>query len=258
MELCVRTLWLPKAGNSHEEYEDAFSPCRDGSIDGRMLKLAVADGSSEGILSGTWAQILVRSFCRSSSLSQGGELPFVEKAYRWWARWKKKYISCRQKRNRPIQWYEEPWLEIGAFSTVLGLILVPDRWTAVAVGDTCLFQVRREGLLAVFPLEYSADFGNAPFLLCSNRSRNAKALHNARTMEGEWQVGDTFYLMTDALARWFLGDYEAEHAPWSVLRGFGTTDESESFEEWIGHLREQRHLRNDDVTFMRIDIVRGA
>jgi len=258
MDFYVRTLWLPKAGNSHEEYEDAFSPCRDGSIDGRMLKFAVADGSSEGILSGTWAQMLVRKFCRSGHLPQDIQLPFVEKAYKWWKRWRKNYIFRREKQNRPIQWYEEPWLEVGSFSTVLGFTLLADRWTAVAVGDTCLFQVRGEELMDAFPLERSADFGNAPFLLCSNRARNAKALHNARTAEGEWQVDDTFYLMTDALACWFLGDYEAEHAPWSMLRAFSTTDELGSFEGWISRLREQGHLRNDDVTFMRIDIVRGA
>lgn len=258
MQVYVRTLCLPKAGNTLEEYEDAFFPRRDGYIDGPMLKFAVGDGSSAGILSGRWAQILVRSFCRSSSLPQGSELPFVEKAYRWWARWKKKYISCRQEQNRPIRWYEEPWLEAGSFSTVLGLTLLADRWTAVAVGDTCLFQLRGEELMEAFPLERSAGFGNVPHLLCSNPSGRKRALSSASTREGEWEVGDTFCLMTDALACWFLGDCEAEHAPWSMLRGFGTTDEPESFEGWIGRLRDQGHLRNDDVTFMRIDIVRGA
>jgi hypothetical protein len=62
----ISTFWLPKRGSSLQEYEDAFwvGPNSDGEgeIRQRFLRVAVADGASESMLAGRWANRLVTVF----------------------------------------------------------------------------------------------------------------------------------------------------------------------------------------------------
>jgi hypothetical protein len=73
-------------------------------------------------------------------------------------------------------------------------------------------------------------------------------------MEGAWDPGDAFYLMTDALACWFMREVEEGRMPWGVLRDLDTSGEIKPFREWVGDLRMDRAIRNDDVTLLRVDI----
>jgi hypothetical protein len=260
MKIFVTSFWLPKAGNTHDEYEDAFYPHQDGEHQGIHFCFAVADGASEGILSGKWAEILVKSFCRFVAPHSNFK-GLLERVYKDWNFWKKSYLHNREKRKSPIQWYEEPGLQAGAFSTFLGLMLtdrgeeLPKKWNAIAIGDSCLFQVRDEILLTRFPLTHSSEFNNRPLLISTNPPRNNGVLEAINIKSGNWCIEDRFYLMTDALASWFLQEYEADQAPWRILRDFDTIDQQQSFKEWIHNLREKNQMRNDDVTLIRLDIV---
>jgi hypothetical protein len=62
---------------------------------------------------------------------------------------------------------------------------------------------------------------------------------------------DTFLLMTDALAHWFLMQHEAGSKPWVALDKLCT---QEDFALFIAHLRQERAIRNDDTSLL---IVRG-
>ena len=64
---------------------------------------------------------------------------------------------------------------------------------------------------------------------------------------GTWELSDEFYMMTDAMACWFLAALEDGEAPAGVLQHL------EQFEEWIESLRDGR-MRNDDVTVLRISV----
>jgi hypothetical protein len=258
MEARLTLLRLQKAGNAEEEYEDAYCPTENGRREGAELRFAIADGASEGMLSGAWAKILVELHCRFE-WAGGSVQKFLESAYGDWKSFTSEYLRGRETRQSPVQWYEEPGFEEGAFSTLLGLTLTgasPDRsgeWTARAVGDSCLFQVRDNALVRTFPVEHSSDFNNRPVLLASNPDRNGQALSAARQMSGTFESGDVFYLMTDALARWALKEEEEGRKPWGVLRDHGTRD-TKVFRAWIAALRQDRELRNDDVTLIRIDL----
>src|SRR5438105_15424495 len=91
---------------------------------------------------------------------------FLESAYGDWQSFTSEYLRGRATRNSPVQWYEEPGFEVGAFSTLLGLTLTgrsQDRsgaWTAFAVRASCLVQVRGGALLMNFLLDQSADLNN--------------------------------------------------------------------------------------------------
>jgi hypothetical protein len=257
VRVSAKTFSLPKNGNSEQEYEDAFYPDRGNEFEGTRLRFAVADGASEAMLSRDWAKILTASFCRSTPDTFGSCLVRAQAS---WEKWRADYLRKRERNNKPIQWYEEPGLEAGAFATFQGLEFVDcgedgtNRWRAVAVGDACLFQIRGERLLVKFPIENSGDFTNSPSLVASAPARNEKMLAAVKEASGDWQVDDQFFLATDALACWFLRQTEAGGAPWKTLGDFGTRDERQPFLHWMAALRDSKEIRNDDVTLLRLFI----
>ena len=263
MRVRARAFWAPKAGNSAEEYEDAFwweygriatRPYPPGD-DGRdTFRCAVADGATETSFSGLWADLLARGFCKGrldpDALAAG--LPRLQRVWR------------RLVGSRPLPWYAEEKARSGAFAAVAGLTLLPTtagvgeelpggRWQALALGDSCLFQVRDDAFVA-FPVAHSTEFGNRPALLSSNPAANAGLADRLPCAAGDWLPGDRFYLMTDALACWFLQATEADERPCDVLRELAATGGSAGFAGWVDALRAGGGLRNDDVTLVMVEV----
>ena len=145
----------------------------------------------------------------------------------------------------------------GTFAALLALELTTDetgtgcQWHAAAVGDSCLFHVRGEDVLVSFPLDDPEDFNNRPLLLGSV-GPDEKCL-NQRTHEGGWQSGDTFYLMTDALACWFLKNLRERGGLQATQDASAITDE-QGFREWVQAKRDEGSMRNDDCTLVRVTI----
>jgi hypothetical protein len=221
---------LPKEGHAPDEYEDAFA--------GRPAagRFAVADGASESAFAGTWGRILVRTYVRKG----GPWSDWLPGARRRWR---------RQVEGRELPWYAEAKAEEGAFAALLAVACTEGAWEAQAVGDCCLFQVRGDFLRRSFPVRRARDFSTRPNLLGS-RSRTTAQVRTKRThLRGDWRTGDVLYLMTDALAHWFLSRVEDRGRPWEALREIQTPDE---FVLWVQGLRRVELLRNDDVTLVRI------
>ena len=60
-----RSYWLPKAGNSPEEYQDvsrAIYPQRMGASGRHTARAAVSDGASESTFAREWANVLADAF----------------------------------------------------------------------------------------------------------------------------------------------------------------------------------------------------
>lgn len=201
MNYTINSSWLQKKGYSPLEYEDALYPETMGSYNKKHVTVAVSDGASESMLSGKWAEFLVRSCCKKNYCFDNIS-HFIDRAYRGWNLWKSLYISKRKNNSIPIQWYEEEGLNAGAFASLLCLKLVSDQsnWDAVALGDSCLFQIRDNVLITSFPITGSSQFNNRPYLLSSNPTNNKHILKHVKKLSGHWQKNDTFFLMTDALA----------------------------------------------------------
>ena len=195
-----RAFWLPRGGNSAEEYEDA---CAGDPSRGRF---AIADAATECSMGGLWARLLVDGFVQAADPqlgSWGNWLPPLQE--RW----------AREVGGRPLSWYAEIKAQQGAFATFLGLVVDQcgwlwsrRRWRAIAVGDGCLFQVRQGRLLRAFPMKRSKDFSNCPWLVGSRQPAKALVKKEVRA-KGGWQPDDRLWLMTDALAKWFLGQHRA-------------------------------------------------
>jgi hypothetical protein len=257
MDLHAEAFWLPKNGSSKEEYEDAFGPPSlkaPQGFKGDRARFAVADGATEASFSRQWAIQLVRGFVHEHigvQLTVEDLKPLQEK-WEWTVR------------RRPLPWYAEEKVEMGAFSSLLGLEIVETKgeggasldWRAVAVGDSCLFQVERGKIVLAWPLGTSSQFGNSPNLLCSKAANNGAGLAGAgvQNAEGNCRQDTAFYLMTDALSCWFLREHERGAEPWRVLADLGT-EGAHSFSDLATGLRSRGEMKNDDVTLLRVEVL---
>ena len=101
-------------------------------------------------------------------------------------------------------------------------------------------------MLSAFPLDTADAFTLRPLLLGSRPIANGQ-LRDAQAIQtafGNWQPGDTFLLMSDALAANFLSH---TGPPLAAVAFDGT---QQGFGHWIRALRKQGELRNDDVSLV--------
>jgi hypothetical protein len=237
---------LPKRGHTAEEYEDACA------ADAERGRFAIADGASESSYAGLWADILVKDFIQDADGPVRQWLTRLPPLRERWA---------ASVDGRPLPWYAETKVQQGAFATFLGLSLGGSngkgarRWDAVAVGDSCFFQVRQGSLHAAFPIARSKEFGFSPWLVGARPAGAEAPERRVVQAQGLWEAGDRFWLMTDALAQWFLQEHEEGRKPWEELEALviyeATADE---FAGWVDELREARQLHNDDVTLMIVSV----
>lgn len=253
----VSSFWLAREGSRAEHYEDAFCPRGSGARAGSRLRLAVADGASESMLSGLWADLLVRTWCRPRRLPAAA---VVAAAMAGWDATLGSYLEGREAEHRPIEWFERPGLERGAHATLLGVELSgaatgagAGAWTAVSLGDSCLFQVRGDTLVRAFPVEDPAEFGNAPKLVPTRPAQLDRVVAALDRAEGTWEDGDVLFLTTDALAAWFLTAAGAGASPWRALDRIDR-DGGGAFAAWAGVQRSAGRLRNDDLTLLRVEV----
>lgn len=288
MRVRTQAFHVPKQGNADEEYEDAYFP---GTVEETLaeFRCAVADGASESAYSGQWAQLLVEGFSRRQlQLAQlraqweeaikGQPLPwFLEKkvhrgayaALIGLAIRERDGLDAAQQDDDEAKLSAADWLPPsetpgavepepgrGWHSNVATVTPaeIAGSWRALAVGDSCLFQVRENELVTVGPRCKSDQFDNAPFLLGSKsketlrRSADHVSIHS-----GTWAGDDRFYLATDALSQWLLLRHEAGLAPWEMLRELGA-DDTRPFEDLIAEMRCEHDLHNDDTTLLRLEV----
>lgn len=267
MRAYVKSFWVPKRGNSSQEYEDAFwvgsAGASEGELDQSILRLSLADGASESLLASRWARLLVSCFGKidSAATTASGFMAAYRHAATQWDEELAGYKADREARGAPIQWYEEPGLAKGAYATILAVEFGGDpeggspAWTASSLGDSCIFQVRDESLCSSFPMSDASAFSFQPPLLPSRQADEAVLLRHVCLTAGDWQPGDSFYLATDALAAWFLREIEQDGCPWEALRDLDTSDALLDFPDWVDQQRDQGRMQNDDTTLLRIDML---
>jgi hypothetical protein len=241
-----------KSGNDIKDYEDAYSPKIDGSINTSYFCCAIADGAAESSFASDWAKMLTRSFVKEPYK----DLETLKiKSDTLGQRWRKVV------QRRPLPWFAEEKVQFGAFATLLGLEISSSlnshhssgEWSAIAIGDSCLFQIRNSEIITAFPVATSDEFNNSPILLSSNSVKNISVWDKVLLKKGNWETGDTIFLMTDAIANWFLSQHEQNEHPWENIIGFTENDGTKySFEYWINSLRSNSQIKNDDVTILSI------
>jgi len=257
MHVVADSWWQPKRGHAPEEYEDAFCPVH-ADLATAQFRCAVADGATEASFSRQWARTLTRAYWHGALRAEH----FAADVERLQSRWRAVFAARRQQK---LPWYAQQKAEFGAFAAIVGLLLhehpadpatgaVPaPTWEALAVGDSNLFQVRGDRMHVAFPLTRAEEFGRSPFLVPTRGHAGNDLVRHLRLASGDWQPDDTFYLMTDALAAWFLRSQESGERPWQTLDALPAAPEAaDTFKHFVASLREQQLLHNDDVTLVRI------
>ncbi|WP_433355872.1 protein phosphatase 2C domain-containing protein [Microtetraspora malaysiensis] len=269
MRASISSHCLHKGGGSEEEYEDAFATTadlqtlEDVAADG--LRIAISDGASESILAGRWARLLVRHFTTVIPNVLDTRDTFAYHAVLAAEQWEhsiSEYVAEREAGGRPIQWYEQPKMERGAFATLLavGLSVTPQEdggslatWVAAGIGDCALFHIRENRLLTSFPMIDSAEFTSSPALLNSkNRDRELIA-ERMKTHVGILRQKDHLYICTDAVAAWFLEQVEREGRPWETLNDLDAA-EGMTFADLVDEERAGGRMRNDDSTLIHVTV----
>jgi hypothetical protein len=245
-----------------DDNEDADCVQGDGlkedKFDGPYLCAAVADGASEAMLSGRWARHLVETVGPAPWGDRFVDL--VMKAAKSWPQKQEAYVQDRESRGRPLQWFEEPKFARGPYATLVRLRLrsEPEKefghWECDALGDACMFHVRSDGKLKSFPIKHHSEFTSTPHLIGAKQVTGDLLETYTKSEGGCWQPGDIFYLATDAVAEWMLRSDSRGDSPWRILRDLDTDGVKMSFAEWVEERRTVDHMRDDDVTLVRIDI----
>ncbi|MCC4318021.1 protein phosphatase 2C domain-containing protein [Streptomyces solisilvae] len=269
--IAVQAALIPKKGSSRDECEDAFCVDHGPSSDRQRLgavAVAISDGATESIFAKKWAGMITRHAADSSRCipdgftSSGGSFRhFIRQIMDSWESWVSSYVKQRIEDGRPLRWYEEAKLASGAFATLLAVHFEEASdgiWHAAAIGDSCLFQIRNQRVIDQFPVQSSADFGVSPDLLGSRADPDA-ICERTYFARGSFACGDEFFLMTDALAAWFVSTIE-NATPSQVkealdkIKIFSRSENRSTFESWLSAMIINGKLRNDDITLIRIRI----
>lgn len=231
---------LPKGDHAESECEDTYWYDHI-----EKLRFAVADTAANSSYSGNWASMLVTDYVNSGGGNLGERLKSLQERWHHDIKWDK------------LPYYMEEKARRGDYSTLIGVSFFPGgthdqgNWEAMAVGDSCLFQVRRDVLIQRFPIQQSNNFNDRPCLIGSTAKYGGTPLSEIQIMRGDYKVNDLFLLATDAAAAWFLHSFENGAKPWADVERWETAKE---FTEFIICRRESRLIRDDDVTFLRINL----
>jgi hypothetical protein len=221
------TCSVPKSGGDDTDYEDAVSI----AAGNWPVRAAVADGATESVYAGLWAEMLVDTL-----VDVGADPTALTAAVQ--AR-QSEWHAAVQERAAEQPWYVQTKAAEGAFATALVLSVREDgTWAAAGIGDCCLFHLASDRTQA-WPADDPEAYTNRPALI---PSRGGDRIPVPDSTTGTWTPGDTFLLATDAVAAWLL-----RVGPRSVLAA------DVSFEAMVEDARDDGTLRNDDATLLILE-----
>jgi hypothetical protein len=242
--LTVAQFLLPKEGLLPSECEDAIA------LSLRQKRFCVSDGATEAYDSRRWARLLTRCWAISGQLLTKEEFePWLsvmgDRLQRRWTR-------------RALPWYAEEKARGGAFAAFVGIAFIPseDRliWQAVALGDSCLVQVQNGTIITALPISEPEAFGYHPTLIPSNVQRQQGIGEQFAVAMGGATHRDSFWLLTDAIAAWFLRMAVEDFSRIDELAQLLDANDTPGFERFVERERANKSLRNDDVAVLRITI----
>lgn len=236
-----------KAGNSIEEWEDRAAGSVGDPGAGHQPRFVVVDGATEAYDAVRWADLLASSFVHAGP-ARLHPSPMQD----WFATAQDAWVAGAPATFASI--FEERKFAEGSFATLLGCELsgldgTGPTWEAVALGDSVLFHVRGERLLAQFPPLTLEDFGLNPHGVHTRPEATTRMVRHLDFGHGELAVGDRLYLTTDAVAHWIIRS--SGPALWDTLAAL---DHPALFARLVADQRAAGAMKNDDVTLMRIDL----
>ena len=236
-----------KDGESAEDYEDASA---------RNLvahRLAVADGVSDSYHSGHWASLLVEAFV-SSDLPADFPRSLPEWVGDLAGRWAQEELELP---SVEPEWLREARLDKGAAATFLGVELRPNGtvgqpWTAVAVGDCVLLQVRNGALVPPTPFPSIAKGRtSSPSVLSTAPIHGSRVRGSCQIRWGTLKAGDRLLLATDTVGLQLASELSGDAG---ALLEIVLRRDLAAFREWVQQARELGNVENDDVTVLVLEV----
>jgi hypothetical protein len=246
MEISIKGFIYHK---SAEKYTDCFD--RYG-INEKTNKFAISDGVSKSFFPDLWAELLVDFFINAEGHINIGDIDSYKSIQNEWNKRVGEIV------NRPNQkYFVRNFFVQGrpAAATFVGLYFFKEsgilKWEAIALGDSFLFFIPdqleniSDNFMDVLYLSSKDDFefNNFPDFFDSRSIHNKGKIKQKRK---ELKKG-TFYLMTDAMAEWFIAEKTKAH---EIISGWETQND---FEKSIIELRKTT-LHNDDSTILIIRV----
>ncbi len=238
----------------HKTAED-FSDCFDRyAINPENNRFSIADGVSKSFFPGIWAELLVNTYVNAREEVNFNNAEILLKIQNEWLEKVKEIV------NKPNQKYfvRNRFNQGGAAAaTFVGLSFFKDnsnkyKWEAYALGDSFLFFIPDNSLdinedfeskVNYLSSKKNLEFDNYPDFF---ESRNDNHKGKIQRKEGQMQAG-IFYLMTDALAEWFIKETE------SARGEIHSWKNQHDFEIRIEKLRKSV-MNNDDSAILVIRI----
>lgn len=228
---------VPKDPAAHELNEDFWA------ADDRVDRVAVSDGASESFDSRKWARLIVEKYIADPAITPD-----------WVSSTVAQYNAGVD--YEQLSWSKQAAYDRGSFATLLAVEFALNRTEVevLAIGDSVAIHASNGALLASFPYTKPEEFDSRPDLLSTLTAANtfvtAPGFFNKNSSK-TWGVkpGDYLLLMTDAVAQWVLR--EQMEAPSALLQMLEVTQALE-FEELVLKMRQERRMRLDDSTLVRL------
>lgn len=245
---------IPKSSNRLDENEDAYSPdLYNGEIKSTdFFQCALSDGATRSSFAGVFARYIVDT-CSSSQKTDSFKDIIRQSRTMWHS----------QIKAQDLPWHAQEKVKEGAYATLLWLQFFPkgtnhilwnNYWRAVAIGDSCMFQFRKEKHIKSLPVKHSNDFNNHPALI-SSHYKSTLFVEDWES-SGSWEEGDDFFLVSDALAKWTMKLIEMEKTPSTIFKDRLTRRVKENhFQDWIYQLRYNGEIKDDDTTLIWIKVM---
>jgi hypothetical protein len=214
-----------KRGRRPDENEDSSA---EKAATGRF---AVSDGASTAARADVWSALLTDAFVRGDDPLAPHTLAVLRR--QWW----------KSVFHKDLPWFAHEKLARGSAATFIGLRIWEGCYEVVAVGDSCLFHLRKEEILLTAPMGDWTQFSRFPDLLSTDAAAPPTG-DQVWTGGGEFIDGDVFVLATDAVAKHMLRTH-AERGIVLPVCDYVTDDAT--FVDFIERERE-RGLDNDDAT----------
>lgn len=228
---------------SSEQYVD----CADNyAVNISSNRFSVSDGVSKSFFPKVWSEILVNQFVNITNLKESELIKVCQ------VEWQKRIdeiVSLPETKWFTKAQYNRKDPALATF-VALQFFIKEKKWSASALGDSFLFFVPKgykdyqNELVKLSSKIEPLVFDNFPDYLTS-----IGELHKGITKKHAGTLKDgSFYLMTDALAEWFIN--EGENAIGKIIVWKSQSD----FESFITLAINANELTNDDCAILCIEI----
>lgn len=230
--------------------QESYSDCADNyAFNIGNNRFAISDGVSISFFSEIWSKILTHRFVENKNSLDAKFLTDCQKE------WHKNIIEIIKKPD--VKWFVKAKYNKKEFAaaTFIGLQFLEEenKWIVQSIGDSFLFFVPKNctdyDQIITYPNEKGFVFDNYPnyFASIENNHRGKRHVSTKKSLEE-----GTFFLMTDAIAEWFVKELKENVE--NAVNLLVNIENQEHFLEVVQSKRSDNSLKNDDTTILIIEV----